>query len=187
MPERLVAAHSADAPAADRLTLRACGVMSATGVFVDAKRTFSNPAYEWVFLRVTASELRALRDFCKQQMGKPMNVGGARRSPFWPRASRGDSWYCAEFCVAALQHIGMLQTFNPGSLMIDEIHHLLRSSERLIYEMTPLERQRISTVQSSLFAYSAAPPSAKDAKAKKKKKKKERQNQRGAQVGINVV
>ena len=46
--------------------------------------------------------------FCAAQVDKKFNWWGYYACPVWPMDGKGQTYFCSELCVAALQSVGLL-------------------------------------------------------------------------------
>ncbi len=106
---------------------------------VKMKRSFSNPAYRWLYFAISESEHARMIDFCEKQLGKAYDGAAASwRLMVWPPKSRGDRWWCASFVHASFRQIGMLRDYAVNTLDVDDIVSIVEFSTRRIgVAMTP--------------------------------------------------
>jgi hypothetical protein len=85
-----------------------CGIWQGETVFLRAK-TFGRDTWAWKTLSMTTAQIKTIKTFCASQADgtKGFNKSGLIRctSPF-PKATDGESWFCSELCVNALQKAG---------------------------------------------------------------------------------
>ena len=122
----------------------AFGVFSDKGVF-KMERSFSNPAYSWVYLWVTVDEYFRARNFCENQVGKKYDHESTSwRLVLWPTfipdKDATERWWCGSFVHAVLQEIGMLKTHRLNTLDVDDIVRLVHNSTRKISAFVPHAR-----------------------------------------------
>ncbi len=110
---------------------------------ITMERTFSNPAYRWIYLSITNDEYLKAIEFCENQVGKEYDtIATSWRLLVWPPTATQDKWWCASFVHAVLQKIGMLRNYSLNTLDVDDIVNLISQSERKTsMRMTPLERE----------------------------------------------
>lgn len=114
----------------------AYGVFQDTGVF-EEYRTFTNPNYEYINLKVTSKEYDKILKFCQSQIGKEFDWFGAHISYFWAFRQK-NKWWCGPFVVKALQKIKLLKYYKPETLSIDNIYYLCKEQgERNIINCHP--------------------------------------------------
>lgn len=123
----------------------AYGVFSNVGVFCK-KRTYKNPAYRIIYLRISPMESQIARDFCAPLVGKPFDAVGMRWSPIWPQKVDNTRFYCISFSMTVLRRIGILKTYPPTSLDTDDIVELLDNHPR---KLNGVMSTRIHTHRSS--------------------------------------
>ncbi len=130
-------------------TCIAYGVFSDSGVFRE-QRTFSNPAYNWIYLSITEEQRKKAERFCMRQVGKSFDEQGSKWMPFWPASHpTTDKWWCASFTVAVLHELGFLKYYRTNTLDVDDIVKALEKSSHVIQSMTPL---RMKTLKDSFFS-----------------------------------
>ncbi len=131
----------------------AYGVFAKEGV-MEMKRTFSNPAYHWVYLSISHKEYLTAKAFCQRQVGKPFNAEATCwRLMVWPPKSDGKKWWCASFVHAVLKKIGLLLSYPINTLDVDDIVRLVsKSNRRIKIGASPLELKNFSrTCGSDMF------------------------------------
>lgn len=118
----------------------------AYAVFVDKgvvkmDRTFSNPAYHWIYLSITDEQYQTAMRFCEGQLGKPYDYNAAGwRLALWPPAAGGNSWWCASLVHAVLQKVGLLVHHQINTLDVDDVVETVKRSRRVIkVGMSPAE------------------------------------------------
>ena len=96
----------------------ACGVWQGEHVFLRPK-TFGKTCWEWRALALRPDQVRTVYAFCARQAHRkcPFNRAGLWRSltPFPRPNPDGDTWFCSELCVAALQTVGLLLDEVPSA------------------------------------------------------------------------
>jgi hypothetical protein len=123
----------------DDLTCLAYGVFTDKGVF-EEKRTFSNPAYQWIYIKITEQQKINAIKFCKSQVGKEFDYWGAHLMPFWAgKEPKGDKWWCGSFTLAALHHANILTECRIGAMNIDNIIEILENHPKKINSMSPYD------------------------------------------------
>lgn len=137
------------------------GVYSDQGVF-SGERTFANPAYSWIFLKVNRSEYTKAVTFCVNQVGKPYDSTGMMRSVIFPKKMNEDRWWCVSFAIRALQEAGILRYVNPAAMDVDDLVYVLSKHPRRFYAVTPMDEDAVIKVIST----------AETVKPHKKQKKK---------------
>ena len=60
-----------------------------------AERTGRSPAFQYVQLGCSRASERAMLAFAMRQRGKPFSFSAMARSIVWPRATTGESYFCA--------------------------------------------------------------------------------------------
>lgn len=67
--------------------------------------------------------------FARRQVGKPFSSIGMARSIVWPRATNGDSYFCAELVAACLQAGGLMShSSSPGAATPSSLYKLYKSA-----------------------------------------------------------
>lgn len=117
---------------------KAFSVFGDKGVFLK-DRSFSNPAYEWIFLSITATQYNNMQKFCEKQLGKGYDLYGMRMLAFWPRPCPSDSWWCVPLIVSTLQEGGIFVGYRPYALDVDDVRAYLTNHTNVIKSMTPLQ------------------------------------------------
>jgi hypothetical protein len=134
----------------DNTKCMAYGVFRECGVF-SKERTFANSAYKWIYLKINGTQKRKLIKFCDAQIGKPFDYSGVKWSIIWPNKYKSkvykdrDRWWCAPFIVAALQQIGMLTSYNPDCLDVDDIINIVKESDKVITSLSPYQFELMKT------------------------------------------
>ena len=119
------------------LTCLAFGVFSDKGVFCE-NRTFSNPAYDWIWINVTEKQKERALKFCNAQVGKEFDYWGAHLMPLWAGSEpQGDKWWCGSFTLAVLHEAGILTSCRNGSMSIDDIIDFLQEHPNKTGRITP--------------------------------------------------
>jgi hypothetical protein len=120
----------------------AFGAASDLGVF-KKERTFSNPSYDWIFLKTTRAQALEIFFFCENAVGQSYDPVGVQWSKVWPSYPYQDSsgqktWWCSSFVVEALQLMGLFNTVIPQTIDIDDIIAFLEEHPlRITHLMTP--------------------------------------------------
>jgi hypothetical protein len=128
------------------------GKCTSFSVSIDAglecrERLFTNPAYKWIFLSVTAEEKKTLLDSCHQeevfcshqrQTKGIISYDAANMHclAVWPSRTR-NKWTCTSFTVTQLQKIGILKHYNPHALDIDDVIFLTKHHSRRMMSFSP--------------------------------------------------
>ena len=87
------------------------------------ERTGVNPSFSYMSISCPKRAEMAMLAFSKQQVGKPFSMIGMARSVFWPRKTRGSSWYCAALIAAVMQVGGLINAeYNPGAATPENLH-----------------------------------------------------------------
>jgi hypothetical protein len=145
----------------------AFGAASELGVF-RKERTFSNPSYEWIFLKTTREQALDILFFCESCVGQSYDNVGVEWSKCWPSYPYVDkankkTWWCSSFVVEALQVMGLFNTVIPQTLDIDDIIAFLEEHPlRIINLMTPFQ------LNMALEQFRKSAISEKKTKSKKK-------------------
>lgn len=93
---------------------------------VRIERTFSNPAYRYIFFNVSKEEYNNAKKFCESQVGKQYDFKGASwRLLVWPISGNNNCWWCASFVHACLKKIGKLKYYEINTLDVDDIVDLV--------------------------------------------------------------
>lgn len=79
------------------------------GVHEYDKKTFRRG---WTFLRLKLEKWQenGVISFLRAQLGKPMNLLGLYACLFLPISGKGQSYFCSELCLAALQSVGVFSS-----------------------------------------------------------------------------
>jgi hypothetical protein len=106
-------------------------------------RKFTNPSYEWVYLRVTKLEMEKIKTFCETRISFARSIDdriydetSVFMSQIWP-LYRNHKYWCVSFVIKALQEIGMFKYFSSETFTVDEAVHYLRNHERTIIGIPP--------------------------------------------------
>ena len=96
------------------------------------KKTFRRG---WSFLRLKLPKWRenGIISFLRAQIGKPMNVYGAYRLFLLPYSGGGESFFCSELCLAALQHVGLLLSLSPAGTSPGALYRAICESGEFDY------------------------------------------------------
>jgi hypothetical protein len=124
----------------------ACGVWQNETVFLRHK-TFGKDCWVWRSVRMSPSDIRKMKAFCKQQADNniPFNKSGLFRctTPF-PRPTDGKQWFCSELCMVALQTVGLFPEEMPSAITPTRLHELLGRLDTYA-NASPLTEQRIAS------------------------------------------
>jgi hypothetical protein len=105
-------------------------------------RPFSNPAYQFLHLRVSRQEYMTALDFATKQIGKPFDSAGASwRLMVWPVAPTHKRWWCASLSHAILKRAGMLLYYQLNTLDVDDVVRYVKQSKRVTEGQLPLTRR----------------------------------------------
>lgn len=160
----------------------AFGAASDLGVF-KKERTFSNPSYEWIFLKTTPQQAMDIFFFCESCVGQSYDSVGVEWSKFWPTypyvdANGKKTWWCSSFVIEALQLMGLFNTVIPQTLDIDDIIAFLEKHPlRITNLMTPF-RLNVALQEFKEIAISTTPASTKKKSLKSKDKDKEKKTRK---------
>lgn len=90
----------------------ACGIWAEQVVYFRPK-TFGRENWSFKEITLGQKDVRTMRAWCSQQVGKPFNKWGFWRAltPF-PRRTDSTCWFCSEMVVTAFQHTGLF----PGTI-----------------------------------------------------------------------
>ncbi len=104
---------------------------------VKIQRTFSNPSYRYIFLKVSKKQYDNAKKFCENQIGKKYDSQSASwRLLVWPiRKSINDTWWCASFVHACLQKIDLLKYYQINTLDVDDIVSLVNEHPERILDI----------------------------------------------------
>jgi hypothetical protein len=71
----------------------------------------------------------------------------------FPVAPNGEKFFCAQYVVLCLQAGGLLQGCNPSAMTGDALLAIMRRFYRVSDKLTPAEKKKIETSQTSPFIY----------------------------------
>ena len=112
-------------------------------VFRSTQKEFRH-GWTFVELQVSHDEELAMYNFLSEQMRqqRPFNTVGAYALFFCPIATDGQSWFCSQLDVAALQHAGMLRDVQPHATSPADLHRLLLQQLMCTEISTPVQFKR---------------------------------------------
>ncbi len=96
-------------------------------------RTFLNTDYNFIWLRISASEYKTLCEFLDGKVNNRcrFDAAGTFRMPFCPKVPPDThKFWCASFLVSALQQIGIFRSYECNQLDVDDIVALLQNHPR---------------------------------------------------------
>lgn len=107
------------------------------------KRTFSNPAYDWISLCVSEKEYETVERFCSNKTAyaeitreKIYDENSLFLSQIWP-VTKENRYWCVSFVIEALQKIGMFKYYNKNTFTVDEAVAILRKHNRKSISIKP--------------------------------------------------
>ena|SRR5687768_3853107 len=131
-------------------TVMACGVFREDGVFWKP-RTFSNIAYDWIYIQMSNQEYIKVKDWCIKQIGKKFDEKNVYSSSIWPRKRTKNTFWCVPFVVEALQLIGMFQFVTPESLDPEDVVYMVKKSSRQVFGLSPTSIEQDNTDITKMF------------------------------------
>lgn len=102
------------------------------GVHEYDKKTFRRG---WTFLRLKLPKWQenGIVSFLRAQLGKPMNLLGLYACLAFPISGNGNSYFCSELCLAALQSVGIFLSLSPAGTSPAALFRAIRDSGEVLY------------------------------------------------------
>lgn len=126
-------------------------VFSDKGV-TKSNRDFKRQEYKFIYLNVTAFQVKMAREFCDKQLGKPFDKIGMALSLIWPKTENTDSYWCVKFVTTVLKHIQVLRFYNPCMIETEELIYILSHLPGVVHKSTGYQfKTKVTSRVNDLF------------------------------------